>query len=694
MASATSPVRTTRQLRNVALVGHGSSGKTSLAEAMLHVSGMVPRPGRVEDGTTVLDTEPEERSHHQSLSLGVAPLDWKQHRITLLDTPGYADFVGEAVAALRVADLAVFVVSAVEGVEVQTELLWRQAVQLGLPRLVFVNKLDRERASFDRTLDQLRSTFGAGIAPLELPIGEEGEFRGVADLLTDTAWTYVDGVATHGEVPDEMEEQEHRVHDNLVEGIVVADEALLERYLDGDVPSLEELEAALAHGVADATVFPVVLGSATAEVAIDRLLDFVCEIGPSPADRPPIEVEAGDTLAEVAADPDGDPLAFVFKTVADPYVGHLSLFRVLSGTVHGDDHLVDVRTGEDQRLHGLFRLRGADHEEVGELVAGEIGGVAKLNGTATSDTLAPKGLPVRVPPIVPPAPVLATAVVPRTQGDDDKLAGALHRIVEEDPSLVVTRDDETHQVLLHGCGETHLAVTIERLERKFGVHVDTEDVKVAHRETITVEAEAEGRHKKQTGGKGQFGVAVVRIEPLPRGSGFEFVDRIVGGAIPKQLIPAVGKGVQEAMAGGGRHGFPVVDVRATVLDGRFHNVDSDEHSFRAAGRLAFREAFEQAGPVVLEPVSRMVITVPSVHQGEVMGDLNARRGRVQGTEVNSSGEHTIVALVPTAEVLRYAIDLRSMTGGRGRFTAVHEHHDVMPEHLVVRLEDLRVDTVA
>jgi elongation factor G len=697
-----SPIRT-QQLRNVALVGHGGSGKTTLAEAMLHVAGAIGRPGRVEDGSTVMDTEPEEHTHHQSLSLGVAPVRWETPaapdlpegcHITLLDAPGYADLLGEAAAALRAADLAVFVVSAVEGVEVQTEVLWKMASDLRLPRMVFVNKLDRERASFDRTLSQLRDTFGAGIAPLELPIGEEAGFRGIADLLTDTAWSYQDGASTKGEIPDEMEEQEHRVHDNLVEGIVVADEALLERYLDGDTPSVEELEHTLAVGVAEASVFPVVLGSATAEIGIDRLLDFICEIGPSPAHRPPAEVEAGDTLAEVAADPDGAPLAFVFKTIADPYVGHLSLFRVLSGTIRADDHLRNTRTGADVRLHGLFRIRGRDHEEVRELVAGEIGGVAKLGETATSDTLAPADQPVRVPPIDYPEPVLATAIVAVSQGDDDKLPGALHRLLEEDPSLAVTRSDETHQTVLHGIGETHLTVSIDRLLRKFGVHVTTEDVRVPYRETITTEAQAEGRHKKQTGGKGQFGVATVRIEPLPRGEGFTFVDKIVGGAIPKQLIPAVGKGIHEAMAQGGLHGFPVVDVQATVLDGRYHNVDSDEHSFRMAGRLAFREALAEAGPVVLEPISRVVVTIPGAYLGDVMGDLNARRGRVQGTETGGAGQQTIVALVPTSEISRYAIDLRSMTSGRGRFTPAHERYDALPEHLVSRVEEAQVGSLA
>lgn len=674
----------TERIRNVALVGHGGAGKTTLAEAMLLEAGLVSRLGRVEDGTTVCDSEPEEQRRGQSLSLALAPIVWKGHRINLLDAPGYADFEGEALTALRVADLAVFVVSAVAGPEVQTIRLWKAAAEMGLPRMVFVNKLDRERASFPRTLDQLRERLGAGVAPLELPIGEEAGFNGLADLLTDTAFLYdgTSGGHTTAPIPDDMEALEHQVHDNLVEGIVVADDALLERYLEGEVPTVDELEHTLAHGIDQASVFPVVCGSATGRIGIDRLIDLICEIGPSPLERPPIEVEAGDTIVDIAPDAAGQPLLFVFKTLADPFVGQVSLFRVLSGTVHADDHLVNPRSGADERLHGLFRVSGREHEAVDVLVAGDIGGVAKLTGTVTGDTLAPRGTPVRVAVPAEPEPVLAIAVRARTTADEDKLANALHRLVQEDATLVVTLDPETHQTLLRGTGETHLQVTLERLERKFGVAVDTEEVRVAYRETITKPAEAEGRHKKQSGGHGQFGVATVRIEPLERGAGYEFVDKVVGGAIPRQFIPAVSKGIEEAMAEGGLHGFPVVDVRVTCLDGRYHPVDSSEMSFKMAGRLAFREALAQADPVVLEPVSAIEVTVPADVQGDVLGDLNSRRGRVQGTEAGEPGEQVVIAQVPTAELRRYAVDLRSRTGGRGAFSAHHDHYDVVPPNLV------------
>jgi elongation factor G len=673
------------KIRNVALVGHGGAGKTTLTEALLHSSGAIGRAGRVEEHSTVTDFEPEEHKRGLSISVALAPVEWDGHKINLLDCPGYADFAPDAVAAMRVADLAVFVVSAVEGVEVQTEVMWRVAADLGLPRMIFVNKLDRDRASFERTLDELQATFGAGVAPLELPIGEESSFRGVADLLSDTAITYQGGQPSTGPIPDDMEAREHTIRDALVEGIVVADDELMERYLEGDTPSVEQLEKTLAQGVASAQVFPVICGSATHEIAIDRLATFICEIGPSPLDRGATMVVAGTEEIEVTPDPDGQPLAWVWKTLADPYVGKISLFKVLSGTLMPDAVLVNTRLHADQRLHSPFTLRGKEQIGLTEVPAGDLGAVAKLPDVVTGDTLAPKGKPVAVAPSVagtPPEPVLSIAIRPRSKGDEDKLMTALHRLQEEDPVLVVRRDDETHQTLLSGMGETHLAIVAERLARKFGVAVETEDVIVAFRETVTSGAEAEGKYKKQTGGHGQFGVASIRIEPMERGSGFQFIDQIVGGAIPRQFIPAVQKGIEETMSSGGVFGFPVVDVRATCFDGKFHPVDSSEMSFKMAGSLAFKDAMAKASPVLLEPISRLEVTIPDAYQGDVMGDLNSRRGRVQGSEQLGTGHSTVTALVPTSEIQRYAIDLRSMTGGRGSFHSEHDHYDVLPAHLV------------
>jgi elongation factor G len=671
----------TEAIRNVALVGHGATGKTTLAEALLVEAGAIPRAGRVEDGTTACDFEPEEQRHRVSLGMALAPFEWKGHKINLLDTPGSPDFLGEASVAMRMADLAVFVVSAVDGVQPGTRRLWREAAALGLPRMVFVNKLDRDRSSFDGTLTELRDVLGAGVAPLELPIGAEGAFHGVADLLSETAHLYDDGERTSGPIPAEMLDTEHAIHDNLVEGIVVGDDEQLERYLAGDPPSVEELEHTLARGVDDATVFPVVCGSATERIGIDRLADFICEIGPSPLDRPGVRVEAGGTTTTVAPDPSGPTLVQVFRTATDPFVGQVAVFRVLSGTVRPDDHLVNPRSGTDERLHGLFTLRGKEHIEVPEVPAGDIAAVAKLAGTVTGDTLAPKGTPVTVAPAPVPDPVHWIAVAATDAADEDKLATALHRLVEDDPALVIRRDDEVHQTQLGGQGELHLSVALERLSRKYGVAVTTGDVLVPYRETIAGTGAAEGKLKKQSGGHGQFAVVSIVVEPRERGEGLEFVDEVVGGAIPRQYIPAVEKGVVETMAEGGALGLPVVDIRVRCVDGKHHPVDSSEMAFKGAARIALREALAEAGPVALEPIARLFVTVPNELQGEVLGDLSTRRGRVQGTIPGADGETVIDAVVPVGELNRYAIDLRALTGGAGRFATEPAGYDVLPSHL-------------
>jgi elongation factor G len=677
------------RIRNVALVGHNGSGKTTLAEALLFATGAIPRAGRVDDGTTVSDFEPEEIKRHMSISLALAPIVVGDTKINIIDTPGYADFFGEVRAACSVADLVVVVVSAVDGVQAQTEAAWELAGELGLPRLVFINKLDRERASFDRTLADLQDRFGAGIAPLELPVGEESGFHGIADLLTDSALLYDDGPPRPAPIPDDLADLEHQVREHLVEGIVVGDDTLMERYLEGDIPSTDELEATLASGMAEGLVFPVVCGSAATGVGIDRLASLLAEIAPAPDARPPVMVSAGDTEQGVACDPTAPPLARVFKTISDPYVGKISLLRVLSGTIRPDTVLMNPRSHTEAKLHVLELLRGKEAEPVSEAQAGDLIAVPKLSDTATGDTLAPKGTPVTVPGPAPEPVALSVAIRPKSKGDEDKLMTALHRLQDEDPALIVERVDETHQTILHGTGETHLAVAAERLHRKFGVDVETEDVRIAYRETISKQADAEGRYKKQTGGHGQFGVASLRIEPLERGEGFHFVDEIVGGAIPKQYIPAVEKGVLEAMSLGGVFGFPVVDVQASCYDGKFHAVDSSEMSFKMAGSLAFREAMAKAEPVVLEPIARLEVTVPAAMQGEILGDLNARRGRVQGTDTAEGGRQVITALVPTSEIQRYAVDLRSLTGGRGRFRSEHDHYDVMPANLAERMTKVK-----
>jgi elongation factor G len=663
------------KVRNIAVVGHQGCGKTTLVEALLFASGATTRMGTIADGNTVCDFDEEEHRRGLSVSLALAPVEWAGHKINLLDAPGYADFVGDVCAALEAADAALFVVSAVEGVEVQTEIAWKIAEGRGIPRIIFVNKLDRERASFSRTLDQLKEAFGAGVAPIQLPIGEETSLSGVVNLLADTAFTYDGSSATgvEGSVPDSMEAEEHAVHDQLVEGIVVADDDLMERYLGDEQIEVGELAGALAKGIAEGSVFPVLCGSATKLTGIDRLAAFLVEEAPAP-----------DAT-------DGATAINVFKTIVDPYVGRVNLFKVLQGTVKPDAHLTNQRTSADERLHQLFTLQGKEQVQVPEVAPGDIAAVAKLADTTTGDVLAEKGTTLDVEHIERPRPVLAVAIRTKNKGDEDKLANALHRLLDEDPALVLERNQETHQTLLRGMGETHVSIALEHLKRKFGVEVETDEIRVPYRETITAAAEAEGRYKKQTGGHGQFGVAWLRVEPTERGSGFEFVDAIVGGVIPRQFIPAVEKGVAETMEQGGVFGFPVVDVRVTCFDGKHHSVDSSEMSFKMAGSLGFKAAMEKANPILLEPISDLVITVPEDSQGDVMGDLNAKRGRITGTASVGHGEVEISALVPTGEVLRYAIDLRSMTSGRGRFTIRHSHYDPMPPQLVDKVKAAAAD---
>jgi elongation factor G len=680
----------TPRIRNVALIGHSGSGKTTLAEALLHRAGTIPRLGRVEEGTTACDTEPEEIKRGMSLSLAIAPFEWtatdgETYKVNLIDTPGYADFAGAVDSALAVADLAVVVVSAVDGVEVGTEQVWQLCVDAGLPRMVFVTKEDKQRADFHAVVEQLKEQFGTGFAPLELPLGEEESFHGVADVLTEQGFEY-DGEGHHHTepLPADLVAEEAQMHEELAEEIVSGDDEQLERYLSGDIPTANELERTLRQEVLDGIEFPVLVGSATSGVGVDRLADFICEIGPSPADRP-VTVRVSGEETEVPADPDDKPLAFVFRTVVDQFVGQLSLFKVLSGTISGDDRLVNTTTDTEERLHGLFHLRGKEHLPAGHLVAGDIAAVAKLSATPTGSILAPRGYPVTIDAPEPRQTAYAVALKPVTQADDDKLSGAIQRLCAEDPSLVVERNEEAAQTILRGTGDTHLNVALERLARKFGVNVTTEDVKIPYRETILGTSEAEGKLKKQSGGHGQFAVVQLRVAPRERGAGTEFVDSIVGGAIPRNYLPAVEKGVDEAMSAGGVYGFPVVDVRVECYDGKYHAVDSSDMAFRTAAALGLKEAMAKAGPVVLEPVSLLTVRVPDSYQGDVMGDLNSRRGRISGTSSDASGAQEIQAMVPTAEIQRYVLELRSMTGGRGTFTAVHDHYDVLPTHLAEKV---------
>ena len=685
-------------IRNVALVGHHGAGKTTLAEALLAATGAIARRGSVEKGTTVMDFEPEEMSRQLTISTSLAPITVNGVKVNLLDTPGYADFAGEMITALANVDLAVVVVSATDGVQAQTQDAWRAAAHLGVPRVIVVNKLDRERSDFDRTLAEIRETFGAGVAPVELPIGHEADFHGVIDLLDDTATHYdtpaagsaVDGTVPpsghEGPIPEDLVDEEHTVHEQLVEGIVVGDDDLMERYLNGETLDYGELEKSLAGGVASASVFPVLCCSAASGVGVDRLARLIEELAPSPASRPGAIASAGTETVEIPADPGAQTVLTVIKTYNDSHTGKMSLCKVISGTLQPDAVLVNSRTKEEERLHALQSIAGHATAPATAVSAGDFVAVPRLNGTRTGDTLAPKGQPVVVAPPDLPVPALQVAVKPATRADDDKLMSALQRLCDEDPALTVTRDDETHQTILGVNGEVHLAVTLERLDRKCNVHVEREELRIPYRETITRAAHAEGKHKKQSGGHGQFGVAHLRLEPLPRGEGFAFRDEVVGGAIPRQYIPAVEKGVMETFALGGLYGYPVVDVAVTVDDGKAHSVDSNEVSFKMAAALAIKAAMAEAGPIVLEPISRLEVTIPDDCQGEVLGDLSSRRARIVGTDqAETAGYQTVTATVPTAEITRYAVDLRALTGGRGSFNAVYDHYDTVPEHMMSSL---------
>jgi elongation factor G len=676
----------TERIRNVVLVGHNGNGKTSLAEALLFRAGALTRPGTVEQGNTVMDHDPDEQRLLQSLSLSVATFDWKDHKVNLIDTPGYADFRGDALMGLAVADLAVFVVDSVAGVQSQDVVLWRQAERLRLPRVVFINKLDREHSSFERALQDVRRAFGSHTDPIELPIGEESSFHGLADVLTDHAFFYDSGSAEEVAIPDALVDSEREEHEHLVEDVIELDDDLLERYLEGNEPSVEQLEQLLHQAVDEAKVFPVLCGSATAPIGADALADFICRVGPAPGDRGPTVVRAGDETRELAFDRDGPPVAFVFKTTIDDFVGQISIFKVLSGTIRTDEHLVTSTARDKVRLHQLLSLNGSGHTAIGEVGAGDIAAVAKLNGTHTGDTLAPDGTPVVFEPPALPRPVYGVAIAATAQSEEDRLATALRRLIIEDPTLAIGHDDATHQTVLSGGGETHVRVALSRVERA-GVSVDTDDVRVAYRETLAGSIETEGKYKKQTGGHGQFGVASVRFEPLPRGGGFEFESEVTGGAIPRNLIPAVGAGIEEAMRNGGRFGFPVVDVRAVCTNGKHHSVDSSEMAFKMAGSLALREAIAKVGVQVLEPVSEIRVQVPNDYHGDVLADLNSRRAQVLGTgTAETEGYTELSALVPTSEILRYAIDLRSLSGGSGSFEVEHHGYQVLPPQLVERLD--------
>ena len=675
-------------IRNVALVGHGGAGKTQLASAILFDAGMVNRFGKVDDGTTVTDYDEEEVARKHTLTASLAYVEWNKTKINLIDTPGFANFLSDARAALRVADAALVVVDAVAGVEVQTEKVWAAADELSLPRLVILNRIDRERASLERSLQSLREVCSRTVIPIQLPLGEEKSFKGVVDLVTMKAYTYqgdASGKFTEGPIPADLTGAATAARDALVEMVAEADETLMEKFFEAGTLTQEELVVGLRAAVGAAKLFPLVVASALQNIGIPQLLDGIVAYLPSAADRPVTGVNAktGEEVTKAASDT-GPYATFVWKTIADPFAGRITMFRVMLGTVRSDQTVHNLTKDSPERLGSVFLLQGKTQTAVPELKAGDLGAVAKLKDTLTNDTLADKSANIKFPAMTFPEAVLSYAIEPKTRGDEDKISSAMHRLEEEDPTIRYGRETQTKELLLSGQGQLHIEVTVAKLKRRFGVEVNLKPPRIPYRETITHATEAHGRHKKQTGGHGQFGDCKIKLEPLPRGADFEFVDDIFGGSIPRNFIPAVEKGIQDTRMRGYLAGYPVVDFRATVFDGSFHPVDSNELSFKLAGSLAFKDGMTRARPTILEPIMNVEVYAPSDFAGDLMGDLNSRRGRISG--MDTRGTTTVIkAQVPMSEMLTYEQHLTSATGARGSYHMEYSHYDEVPSHLQAKI---------
>ena len=670
------------KIRNVAVVGHRGVGKTSLVEALLFQTGMVNRLGTIETGTTVTDWDDDEQKRQMSLSSSLAHLEWQERKINLIDAPGDPGFQGDAIAALRVVEGALFVLSGVMGTEVGTSRQWARASDLGLARLLFVNMLDRERADFFRTLASIHEQLSDKCVAVHLPIGSEHELTGIVDVLHMCAYMSPDG-EKEGEpvaIPPEMADQANEYREKLLDAVVETDEALMERYLDGQELDAHDVASALKTAVTRGEVFPVACGVATKNLGTHALLDLLVEGVPSPAKKgPPIEIEGDGTAA------------FVFKTIADPFAGRINVFRVLSGQVKGDATLTNMRAHSKERFGALMVMQGKEHTNETEIGEGDIGAVAKLKETQTGDLLLDAERAVELPRFAFPEPVMSFAIRPKAKGDEEKMATSLRRLAEEDPTLMMRRDEQTGEQLLSGLSQMHVEVGVDRLKRRFGVDVELQTPRVPYQESIRKESRAQGKYKKQTGGRGQYGDCHIVLEPIEGHTGYEFVDKIVGGVIPQSYRPAVDKGIQEAMQSGDLAGAPVSGVRVLLVDGSYHNVDSSEMAFKIAGSMAFKQAYEKADPVLLEPIMEVEITVPDEAVGAVNGDLNSRRGRLHGMEPKG-GMTTINAEVPMAEILTYAQSLTSMTAGRGDYHMHFLRYEEVPSHVAQKvMEAFRKD---
>ena len=674
-------------IRNIALIGHGGAGKTSLAEALLYNSGTIKRLGSVGEGNTAMDFEPEELKRTSSISSGFHQYSWNNHTVNLIDTPGDQNFFSDTKSCMQAADGVVVVIDGVDGVKVQTELALEFAKEFDQPGVIFINKLDRERADFNRTFEDAKISFTPKPIILQLPIGAEAEFKGIVDLISNQAYIYdADGKAKKEDIPSDMQDLVESEREALIENIAEADDELIERYLEGEVLSDEDLNAALRKGTLSHIFVPVVCGSATKNIGIDLLMDFIVTSMPSPKDRGAktgTDPSSGDQI-ERAPEENAPFSGFVVKTLADPYAGRLTIFRVVSGRLGSDGTFYNPNKETKERFTQLLTIAGKEQKPASEGGPGSIVAVAKLKETTTADTLCDDAAKIQYDCPDPLPSLISFALTAKSKGDEDKIYISLTKLLEEDPSIKLERIAETKEILLSGLGQIHVETIIEKLKRKFGVEAQLNTPKVPYRETIKGKARVQGKHKKQTGGHGQFGDCWIQIEPLPRGKGFEFVDSIVGGVIPKQYIPAVEKGIVESSQKGVLAGVPTVDFKVTLDDGSYHAVDSSEMAFKIAGSLAFKKAVEQASPTLLEPIMKLTVTTPEDFMGDIMGDLNGRRGRVLGMD-NAGKNQVINAQVPMAEFLSYASDLRSMTGGRGMFTMEFSHYDEVPAQIVDKI---------
>jgi elongation factor G len=679
-----------QNIRNVALIGHGDTGKTQLVSGLLFAAGMVNRLGKVDEGTSVTDYDEEEIQRNFSISAALAYAEWGKVKINFIDTPGYNIFLHETEAALTAADSALLLVHAVAGVEVQTEKTWSFCQKYGLPRVLVINQMDRDRASFERTLEALRGAFGRAVVPAQLPVGEEKSFRGVIDLVRMRAAAYESngsGKAKETEIPSALAEAAGKAHEALVEMVAEGNDRLMEEFFDkGTIPA-ENLVPGLRQAIIEKRLYPVIVSAGLPNIGSESMLNFIADYLPSPVERgyvEGLEHEGGQPAKRKIAD-DEPVSAYVFKTIADPFAGRVSYFKVMSGVVKNEANLANLNHGGVERLSHIGAIQGKTQTPVAELRAGDLGAVAKLKDTLTGDTLGDKAAPIVYPKVKLAEPAISFAIEPKSRGDEDKLSTAVHRILEEDLMLRFSRDPQTKEFLLSGAGQQHVEVAVSKLKRRFNLEVTLKAPKIPYRETIRARAEAQGKHKKQTGGHGQYGDCKIKMEPLARGAGFDFVNDIFGGAIPRNFIPSVEKGIIEAASKGFLAGYPVVDFRVTLFDGSYHEVDSSDIAFKLAGSKAFKKCMEQAKPCLLEPIMNVEISVPENFSGDIMGNLNGRRGRIQGMEPAKAGATVVKAQVPLAEMLTYASDLTSMTQGRGTYSMDFSHYDVVPQPIAEKI---------